>query len=305
MSRFSHIKRLSISLPLPEWDLPGFEVDYTCYSELVKDLLHNTPMPNLKDLNLEMYCTHDFTILLEDNGNSGAARFRTLLHALRRLSLSVTDKSGPGGAKVGHLNPLPSRLQLEYPNAAHAQGLFELAALAGNVEGLRISGSHILPAQLRDFTHMNLKELSLTRVKFDADAMVTLLQRNMQTLSLICLVQVELTSGVWVNPFIQLAQCPKLLGLQFLSLTYDFNGESSEFAPSKSPSASVVKRSIRSALDEDRYALGDLQRFVINNREKHALIGINSADYDCRLLPTMKQFRSRISYEAALETPMS
>ncbi|KAF8847903.1 hypothetical protein BDZ45DRAFT_733278 [Acephala macrosclerotiorum] len=194
---------------------------------------------HLRDLRLALPCSHDFLQLSRTISDG-------LLARLDRLSLTVTDATGPDGAKQyleyadedgSGQDVFPhSNLQVLYPNSIHSHGIFNIVSRCPNLKGLGIKGTHHLDANGLDWgKNASLKNLYLKRVKISAEKLISLWSiaepDQVSTLSYVWLEDIELTAGTWAEVFLNMETCPSLEYLNPVDLGYARDGRSADHRP--------------------------------------------------------------------------
>ncbi|CZR69545.1 uncharacterized protein PAC_19445 [Phialocephala subalpina] len=193
----------------------------------------------LKDLRLALPSSHDYLQLSRTIPDE-------LLARLDRLSLTVTDATGPDGAKQyleyvdedgsGQEVFPPSNIQVLYPNSVHSHGVFDIVSRCPNLKSLGIEGTHHLDTNvLKREKKAGLENLYLKRVRISAENLIILSlgdgPNRALSLSTLWFEDIELTAGTWTEVFSDLGICPELLYLNPVDLGYARNGESAGHRP--------------------------------------------------------------------------
>jgi hypothetical protein len=265
------------SLPLVLKNLPGLEyLDVSISGQWCSARATTTiegqivpPKPLCVDIELIKVLTNNLAVSLNTSSLGHLTTLRLALPAtynfveieklvsnriwsnLKLLFLDITDATGPGGSKLhpswtmdaagGDEGYLPSNLQRIYPNAKHADIIFNIIGKCSNLETLGLWGTHILDGNLLEWktSYRGLKSLYLKRTKFSAANLIKLLSPSqalplsLSHLAKVWLSDVDLTSGTWSDVFDHLALCPAHWYLNAENLRYSYGGDSESLRSSE------------------------------------------------------------------------
>jgi hypothetical protein len=187
LCNFQNLSALSISFP----DDPR-----PLCTELVRNIFRYIPLSSLKELHLALPFTYDFaTLLMQETINSSTpsrSSIKSTMKQLKDLSVSVCDGSGFGG-ECYYQKP-PSSAQRAFPNEEYSDHFLNWFSWqrSWNLSDI----IHVLNMDALDATHLyKLRILELHRVKISHTMLLSIMERNHETLRSIFLWTVELKSG--------------------------------------------------------------------------------------------------------------
>lgn len=262
---------------------------------MVATILTHTSLDCLRDLTIRLPCTRDIHTIMEYDSDGTYSQCRLPLartmSCLRSLSLELCDFSGPNGHRYNE-RPPSMLLQTFGLQEHYAQSLFDFASMARNLESLAISCTAPLNFDLFVKNRLyNLKNLSLNNVNTTGEQLLRFLAQNQSSLETICLTQVYLMSRTWEDVFVQLRGFPLLLKVWIESCGYAADGDSSQFRIDPWPDYVDVE-SLESTRSRDKYALGDVTRFLNPRRRERGLDEFTTCQEGYIKLPPLSELTS-------------